>query len=582
MPTRFRPMPRRTVRLLRLPLARISTHIGQATSRVPLLRRSSAGRNSSPCTACKQAVARRRAQCALASPTFPWLFGLLAVFLFHTVASAADQPQWGRRYSRNMVSEEKGLPDCFDPKSGKNIKWTAALGTQCFATPVVAGGRVFIGTNNGEPRDAKHVGDRGVLLCLNEADGSLAWQLVTPKLAEDIYLDWPEAGMCSPPTVEGDRVYALTNQTEVVCLDLNGMANGNDGPFRDEGRHMSPPEDPPMQAGPTDADILWRLDLRTAAGVHPHDSSHSAILLDGQYLYVNTSNGVNNKHQAVAAPEAPALVVVDKNTGRLVAMEREGISRRLVHGTWSSPALGEVSGKRLVFFGGPDGVCYAFDAMASSEAVEQSAQTATTEAAAPVDSLHRVWRFDCDPTSPKVDIHRYMGNRQESPSNIKSMVVFDHGRIYVTAGGDIWWGKKQAWLKCIDATRTGDITESGLVWSYSIAHHCVSTPSIQDGLIYVADCGGEVHCVDAETGKPCWTHDVRGEIWASTLVADGKIYVGTRKGDFWILAAGREKRVLSSVRLDDPVISTAIAANGVLFVGTMTHLYAVQEGAKRP
>ena len=132
------------------------------------------------------------------------------------------------------------------------------------------------------PRDPRHQGDRGVLLCLNEADGSLAWQLVVPKLVEDIYLDWPEVGMCSPPTVEGDRVYTLTNRDEVVCLDLHGMANGNDGPFRDEGRHMAPPEQPPMTVGPTDADILWLLDLRSAAGVHPHDSTHGSILFDGR------------------------------------------------------------------------------------------------------------------------------------------------------------------------------------------------------------------------------------------------------------------------------------------------------------
>ena len=104
-----------------------------------------------------------------------------------------------------MVSAEKNLPDSFDPKTGRNVRWSAALGTECYSTPVVAGGRVLIGTNNEEPRDPKHRGDRGVLMCLDEADGSLVWQLVVPKLEGDIYLDWPRAGICSPPTVEGDR-----------------------------------------------------------------------------------------------------------------------------------------------------------------------------------------------------------------------------------------------------------------------------------------------------------------------------------------------------------------------------------------
>jgi outer membrane protein assembly factor BamB len=478
-----------------------------------------------------------------------------------------------------MVSAETGLPDGFDPKTGRNVKWCVPLGTECYSTPVVAGGKVLLGTNNGQPRDPRHQGDRGVLLCLNEADGSLAWQLVVPKLEGDIFLDWPQAGMCSPATVEGDRVYTVTNRDEVVCLDLNGLANGNDGPFRDEGRHAALQDQPPMTPGPADADILWLSDLRAAAGVRPHDSAHSSVLLDGPYLYVNTSNGLTSKHDGVDRPEAPSLVVVEKTTGRLVAQEREGISRRIFHSTWSSPALGEVGGRRLVFFGGGDGVVYAFEALTAEKGTGPVSRNGPQGASQKLDlspfPLRCVWRFDCDPTAPKENIHFYIRNRRESPSNIKSMPVFHNGRVYVTVGGDIWWGKNQAWLKCIDAAKTGDVTQSGLVWSYSVGRHCCSTPSIHDGLVYAADCDGKVHCVDAQTGRPYWVHEAGGEIWASTLVADGKVYIGTRRGDFWVLAAGRQKRVLSSIRLDAPVISTPVAANGTLYVGTMTRLYAL-------
>lgn len=494
---------------------------------------------------------------------------LLIVLAGPAAARADDQPQWGERYSRNMVSRETGLPDRFDPKTGLNVKWSAALGNECYATPVIAGGKVLIGTNNNEPRDPRHKGDRGVLMCLNEADGSLAWQLVVPKLEGDIFLDWPNAGICSPPTVEGDRVYVLTNRDEVVCLDLKGMANGNDGPFRDEGRHATPRGESPLEAGPLDADILWLLDLRATAGVRPHDSTHASILLDGPYLYLNTSNGLTSKHDGVEKPEAPSLVAVDKATGRLVAQEREGMSRNIFHCTWSSPALGEVGGRRLVFFGGGDGVVYAFDAL----------KPETRSASQDVDRLQCFWRFDCDPTAPKENVHRYIRNRRESPSNIKSMPVFQDGRVYVTVGGDIWWGKHQAWLQCIDATKSGDCTKTALLWSYPVGRHCCSTPAIHDGLVYAADCDGKVHCVDAKTGKPYWVHEAGGEIWASTLVADGKVYVGTRRGDFCVLAAGKTKKVLSSIRLPDPIHSTAVAANGTLYVGTMTRLYALKQGA---
>lgn len=477
-----------------------------------------------------------------------------------------DQPQWGQRHSRNMVSAEKHLPDGFDPDTGWNIAWSAALGSECYSTPVVAGGKVLIGTNNNHPRDERHQGDRGVMMCFEESDGRQAWQLVVPKLEGDIYLDWPNAGICSPATVEGRRVYTVTNRDEAVCLDLDGLANGNDGPYRDEGRHMVPADQPPLEPGPLDADILWLFDLRRQAGVRPHDAAHASILLDGQFLYLNTSNGLNSQHTGVERPEAPSLIVLEKTTGRLVAKDAEGIGPRIFHSTWSSPALGEAGGRRMVVFAGGDGVCYGFEPLVAPPPEGE------------VLSLSRLWRFDCDPTAPKQDVHRYIRNRRESPSNIKSMPVFHAGRVYVTVGGDIWWGKNQAWLKCFDVSQTGDITATALVWSYELDRHSCSTPSVQDGLVYAADCSGKVHCVDAQTGRPCWVHDTRGEIWASTLVADGKVYIGNRRGDFYILAAGRKKRLLHHIRLPDPVISTAVAANGTLYVGTMTRLYAVRAG----
>src|SRR5579859_4380286 len=104
--------------------------------------------------------------------------------LLARVVSAEDQPQWGQAWSRNMVSNERGLPFSFDPQTGKNIKWSAELGTETHSSPVIAGGRVYIGTNNGHPRDPKHQGDRGVLMCLEEKTGQLLWQLVVPKREE--------------------------------------------------------------------------------------------------------------------------------------------------------------------------------------------------------------------------------------------------------------------------------------------------------------------------------------------------------------------------------------------------------------
>ncbi len=500
----------------------------------------------------------------------PPLWAALSVWLLliagaGTAARAADQPQFGRWHSRNMVSAETNLPSTCDPATGSNVKWVVPIGLRAYATPVVAGGKIFIGADNARPRDRRHTGDRGVLLCLNEADGKLRWQLVVPRVGGDNHNDWPRIGICSPPTVEGDRVYIVTNRAEVVCLDANGLADGNDGPFTGEAEAMVPAGSPAMELADTDADILWRFDMRSGAvSMQPHDSAHSSILIHGRYLYLNTGNGVDPTHRIIRRPDAPSLIVLDKVTGKLVGVDAERIGPRIFHCTWSSPAAGSVAGVPLVFFGGGDGVMYAFKALDGS----------APSPAAPV-ALQRVWRFDCDPTGPKDNVSRFLGNRDTGPSSILGLPVFHDGRVYVAAGGDIWWGKRQAWLKCIDAGGAGEVTATAERWAYRLNRHCSSTPAIHDGLVYIADAGQVVHCVDAETGKGVWTHKAGGEIWGSTLVADGKVYVGTRRGELCILAAGREKKLLAAIKLDSPIHGTPVAANGVLYVATMRRLYAL-------
>jgi outer membrane protein assembly factor BamB len=487
-----------------------------------------------------------------------------------SIAFAADQPQWGQAWSRNLVSAEKNLPDTFDPKTGKNIQWSVALGSETHSTPVVAGGRVLVGTNNNVPRDPRHQGDRGVLMCFDEKDGTFLWQLVVPKITGDSYLDWPNAGICSPPTVEGDRVYAISNRGEVMCLDLHGMANGNDGPYRDEGRHMIPADAPAVEPSPTDADILWMFDMRgEPTKVYENDAFHCSPLLRGRFLYVNTSNGVDNTHRKIRAPDAPSLIVLDKAIGRLVARDHEGIGPRIFHCSWASPSLGEVNGKPLVFLCGGDGVVYAFEPVTGAPPKGE------------VLKLKKVWSFDCDPTAPKEDVHRFITNRKESPSNIFGMPVFVDGRVFVAGGGDIWWGKNEAWLQCIDASKTGDITTTAQVWAYRFVPHTMSTPAVHDGLVFVSDTAGKLHCVDAASGKPHWVHQANGPFWASPFVADGKIYIGTRRGQFLVLAASQELRVLNTIELESPVSATTVAANGTLYVATMKRLYAARKAGSK-
>ncbi len=484
---------------------------------------------------------------------------------------AADQPQWGQLHTRNMVSDERGLPDSFDPATGENIKWSVDLGSQAYGSPVITQGRVLIGSNNAAPQTDQHQGDHGVLLCLDERDGSLVWQLVVPRLlGDDGFLDQPGIALCSPPTVEGDRVYVVTNRSEVVCLDLHGMANGNDGPYQAEGQHMVQPGETAKEVSATDADILWLFDMPSQAGIHPHDSPHSSILIDGRYLYLNTGNGVDLTHVKIRKPDAPSLIVLDKESGQMVGQDNEQIGARIFHCTWSSPAMGTVNDKPLVFFCGGDGVVYAFEPLPQQRTDDE------------VQMLKRVWRFDCDPTAPKEEVHQFVRNRKESPSNIMGMPVFYNNRIYVCGGGDIWWGKTEAFVKCIDATGDGDITDDGQVWSQALSSHACTTPAISNDLVFVGDLGRKLYCFDANSGELYWQHSMRGHVWSTILVADGKLYVGSAGSDFAIFKAAKEKELIASIKLDSRMFTSPVAANGTLYVNTLTRLYAIEADTPAP
>src|SRR5439155_13944323 len=105
--------------------------------------------------------------------------------------ASGDWPMWGGTPDRNMVSNMKGLPVEWDIKTKKNVKWVADLGSQSYGNPVVAGGMVFVGTNNENPRDPKQPGDRGVLMAFRESTGEFLWQQTHEKLAAGRANDWP-------------------------------------------------------------------------------------------------------------------------------------------------------------------------------------------------------------------------------------------------------------------------------------------------------------------------------------------------------------------------------------------------------
>jgi outer membrane protein assembly factor BamB len=502
---------------------------------------------------------------------------------FVTSTSGVDWPSWGGGdLGRNMYSPAKGLPtefdagktrsgsDEIDPKTTKNVKWVVKLGSQSYANPTVFNGKVFVGTNNESPRDKRHIGDRSILMCFDEKTGDFLWQLVVPKLKSGKVNDWENLGLFSSPAHDGKYLYIVTRRCEVLCLDINGMADGNDGPYKDEAKYVvMDTGSAPIEPGPKDADIIWRYDMMDELGVFPHNASNCNILQLGDLVYICTSNGQDWTHVNVPSPNSPSFIALNKKTGALEGEDDAQIGPRILHGQWSSPAAGQVNGKWQIYFGGGDGVHYAFD----SKPVKED----------DLDMLKTVWKFDCVPPDYKVkDGKPIKYPAAEGPSEINSTPVFYKGKVYVAIGQDPEHGEGVGRLVCIDPTGTGDVTKTKLVWDYKGVKRSISTVSIDpsNGLLFIGDFSGFVHCLDADTGKLNWVHDMKAHMWGSTFVADGKVYVGDEDGDFAILASSKEKKVLNEVNMGYPIYGTPIVANGVMYVLNQSYLYAFQDSSK--
>lgn len=470
----------------------------------------------------------------------PMIRNLLAALALAALpAPAADWPMWGGNASRNMVSAEKDIPRSWDVRSKDGIKWVAEIGSQSYGNPVVAEGKVFLGTNNELLRDPEQGDDRGVLMAFNEADGEFLWQMTHPKLAAGRVNDWPEQGVCSSPAVVDGLVYYVSNRGEVLALDAEGFRDGeNDGEVQDE-----------EHAAETDGDVVWRVDMYNDLGVFPHNMAATSPLVVGDWLFVNTSNGVDESHINIPSPRSPSFLALNRHTGKILWEDRSP-GRNILHGQWSSPAYGEVGGQAQVIFAGGDGWLYSF---------------------AP-DNGDLIWKFDANPKDSEWKQGR--GDR----NNIIATPVLHEGNVYIAVGQDPEHGEGVGHLWAVDASGRGDVTESHVVWHHPF-RRTISTVAIDAGIVYAANFSGFFHALDLASGKLLWEYDMLAAVWGSPYVVDGKVMIGDEDGDLAVLKAGREMEVLSEVNFGNVIYSTPIAANGTLYIMTRSHLYAIASGS---
>ena len=549
------------------------------------------------CAVAKQALQRIDPQ--RAATRFGPLFDAVAASLHDRATldvGPGDWPQWGGSRLRNNTPAGKNIPITWDVTSGKNIKWTAKLGSETYGNPCIANGKIFIGTNNGNGYLQRYPNtvDLGVMLCFEEATGKFLWQYSSPKLATGRVHDWPQQGMPSTPVADGQRLWGTTNRGEIVCLDAEGFHdNENDGPFRDEANENK-----------DEADVIWRFDMIKELGVSPHNMSNCSILMADGILFICTSNGVDEGHQDIPAPDAPSFIAMDRDTGKVLWTDKSP-GRNILHAQWASPSYGVFGGQPQVLFPGGDGWLYSFDPHGDGQG-----------------NSKLLWKFDCNPKKSLYTLTRATRN-----SLIGFACIYD-GLVYVAVGEDPEHGEGQGHLWCIDPTKRGDVSptivynsenpnkpiphrriqaldekagdferenpNSAAVWHYvgedssvfeTTMHRTMGTVAVSDDLLYVLDFSGLFHCVNAKSGKAHWTYDTFAECWGSPLIVEEHVYIGDTDGDVVIFnhsadigIAAPEGIPPAEINLETSISSTPVVANNVLCIVTRNMLYAIEAG----
>jgi len=349
-----------------------------------------------------------------------------------------------------------------------------------------------------------------------------------------------------------------------------------------------------------EADVIWQLDMMNELGVSQHNMCSCSVTDAGDILFVCTSNGVDEGHINLPAPNAPSFIALDKKTGKLLWKDSKP-GTNILHGQWSSPAYAVIDGTPQIIFAGGDGWLYSFKGDAGKDGKPEL-----------------LWSFDANPK-----ISKYILGGRGTRNEIIATPVIYNDLVYLAVGQDPEHGEGIGHLWCIDPKKRGDISaelafslkdpktpiphrrmqavdegagevarpnpNSGVVWHYSqfdkdgnkkVAweeemHRTCGTVVIKDDLLYIADFSGLFHCVDAKTGVPYWTHDLLAACWGSAMIVDGKVYIGDEDSKISIFKHSKEYEEPIVAEMGNSIYTTPVVANNTLFIANKTHVFAI-------
>ena len=285
-----------------------------------------------------------------------------------------------------------------------------------------------------------------------------------------------------------------------------------------------------------DGKLLWERSLAEEYGVWTtHGGRMSTPIIDGDKMIVS---GLVFGWGQTASP-AHRFIALDKTNGQTIWVSApEG---RPTDTIYANPYVADVNGVRMFFSGGSDGAMHAL-------------KIATGEP---------VWHWDV------------------SKRGLNTAALMIGSDVIVTHSEENIASSEMGMIAAVPAASKGTLTDKDARWIVRDVQAGYGSPVSDGERIYFVDNGGILFAFDAKTGKQLWTEKLGTIQKSSPVLADGKLYVGTENGKFYIIRPHADKaEVLDSDQLGtegnpEAIIAAPAVARGRVYVVTMAAMYAL-------
>jgi outer membrane protein assembly factor BamB len=285
-----------------------------------------------------------------------------------------------------------------------------------------------------------------------------------------------------------------------------------------------------------DGKRVWERSLAEEFGlVTTHGGRTVSPIIEGDLVIVSGVTAGWGAH----ARAGHRFLAFDKKTGGTVWVNSPG--GRPFDTTYSPPIAAEIAGTRLVLAGGSDGAAYAF-----------KPQTGEV-----------VWRYEV------------------SKRGLNTGVLVHGTTAIVTHSEENLDSSEMGMMSAIDATAKGAIGKEQVKWRVVGWQGGFSSPVLDGDHVYQVDNGANLAAFDATSGKRVWLFNLGTIQKASPVLADGKLYVGSENGRFWILKPGPDKPVvldedqLGTEQTPEAIIASVAVGDGHVYLATMDNLYCI-------